>query len=293
MKPTLFLLLSLFGIFGTQAGCQPPSSSSGVQSLPATITSTTETRIDTAGKTLLARFPTPSGLTRVPADSLSFGSYLRNFPLLPHGSQVHYFDGSTKFREVHEAVLDIDVGKRDLQQCADAVMRLRAEYLYSRERDEDIHFNFTNGFTCDFASWKAGKRVAIEGNKTWWVQRGQPGREYATFRKYLTMVFSYAGTASLEKELKRVSLEDVQPGDVFIQGGFPGHAIIVMDVLIHATTGAKHLLLAQSYMPAQEIHILKNPENPTLSPWYDITEVESYLYTPEWTFERTDLKRFE
>lgn len=48
----------------------------------------------------------------------------------------------------------------------------------------------------------------------------------------------------------------------------------------------------QSYMPAQDMHILRNPLNADLSPWYaeDFGEV---LQTPEWTFDASDLKRFQ
>ena len=55
----------------------------------------------------------------------------------------------------------------------------------------------------------------------------------------------------------KVSIENIEIGDVFIQGGFPGHAIIVVD-LAENEVGEKCFLVAQSYMPAQEIHVLKN-----------------------------------
>jgi len=42
----------------------------------------------------------------------------------------------------------------------------------------------------------------------------------------------------------------------------------------------------------EEIQILKNPDNDKISPWYSINFGEE-LETPEWTFNKTDLKRFE
>ena len=56
------------------------------------------------------------------------------------------------------------------------------------------------------------------------------------------MVFMYAGTASLSRELPTVLYTSLQPGDVFIKGGSPGHAVIVMDVAIHPNTGKKVFL---------------------------------------------------
>ncbi len=51
----------------------------------------------------------------------------------PAGAPVLTYTGAPKWRQdVHVAVIDIDVGKRDLQQCADAIMRLRGEWLYGR-----------------------------------------------------------------------------------------------------------------------------------------------------------------
>ncbi|MGL4398136.1 MAG: DUF4846 domain-containing protein [Hyphomicrobium sp.] len=43
-------------------------------------------------------------------------------------------------------------------------------------------------------------------------------------------------------------------------------------------------------MPAQDIHILKNPANGDGSPWY--TPPTGVLVTPEWTFEPGAWRRF-
>ena len=104
-------------------------------------------------------------------------------------------------------------------------------------------------------------------------------------------IFNYAGTASLTKELKSKKIKEIEAGDVFIWGGFPGHAIIVVDVAEHTESGKKIFMVAQSYMPAQSIHILRNFNNHNLSPWYT-EDFGPQLETPEWTFERNSLKTF-
>lgn len=200
-------------------------------------------------------------------------------------------DGREKPNQAaHWAVLDIDAGSRDLQQCADAVIRLRAEYLYAASRCGDIRFNFTSGDRADFSRWLAGFSPAVNGNTVQWV----PGRarpdNYGTFRAYLDMVFTYAGTLSLAKELKPAAdVRQMRIGDVFIQGGSPGHAVIVVDMAAHPATGRRAFLLVQGYMPAQDLHVLRNPA--TGGPWYDLDFGPS-LRTPEWTFAPEHLRRF-
>jgi hypothetical protein len=250
-----------------------------------------DTLIFAEGKTVRERFLLPAGYLLPALPENSFESYLGNFPLKAAGSPVHHYDGSIKAKEVHAAVLDIDVGTEDLQQCADAVMRLRAEYLYKTGAYDKIHFNFTNGMRVDFRKWAEGNRLRITGNTTTWHKAAAPSSDYTAFRAYLTKIFQYAGTASLSKEMAPVAVEEVRAGDVFIKGGFPGHAVIVMSVATHQQTGNKLCLLAQSYMPAQEIHVLKNTNQPDLSPWYDLSQMAA-CYTPEWTFSKSDLKRF-
>ncbi|MCD8078909.1 MAG: DUF4846 domain-containing protein [Bacteroides sp.] len=245
-------------------------------------------------QTIGERILPPAGYVREELPGGSFGQYLRELPLLPEGSKVLLFDGNVKANQAAAyAVVDIDIGNRDLQQCADAVIRLRAEYLYQQKKYKEIHFNFTNGFRADYTKWAAGNRIRVDGNQvSWYVARAED-YTYPTFRAYLDFVFIYAGTASLAKELVKVDYQQLKAGDVFIQGGFPGHAVIVVDVAIHPQTGKKVYLLAQSYMPAQHIHVLTNPANRTLSPWYELEfTATGSVYTPEWTFEKSDLMRF-
>ena len=138
--------------------------------------------------------------------------------------------------------------------------------------------------------WKEGQRPKLVGRKMAWDKRASTDASYASFRRYMDIVFGYAGSASLARELDKVTdPRRVEAGDVFIQGGSPGHAVMVIDVAQDAA-GRRAVLLAQSYMPAQEIHILRNPASPD-SPWY-VIEGDGPLATPEWDFPEKSLRRF-
>ncbi|AEE53586.1 DUF4846 domain-containing protein [Haliscomenobacter hydrossis] len=248
--------------------------------------------INASGTSIATRIKLPKNYERIPATEGTFGAYLRKLPLKPDQSGVNLYDGRAKSANVHVAVLSIDVGTRDLQQCADAVMRLRAEYLFSQGRFQDIHFNFTNGFRCDYSKWREGYRMKVVGNKTSWYKKEPASAGYRSFRSYLDLVYTYAGTLSLEKELKPVKFTEMVLGDVLIRGGSPGHAVIVVDMAQNKSTGDKIFLLAQSYMPAQDIHILQNPNDAKLSPWYSINSPGDEVITPEWDFKKLQLRRF-
>lgn len=221
--------------------------------------------------TTIDEIPLPGGYSRLPASQDSFAAWLRNVKI-KKDRQVYLYNGDLKRNQSAQfAVLDLPVGKKDLQQCADAVMRMRAEYLYQHKRFDEISFSDNNGkkYTCPDAA------------------------DRARFEKYLENVFAYCGTASLEKQLKRVPIfRELQPGDVLIKGGYPGHAVMVMDVAADST-GHTIYLLAQSYMPAQDIHLLRNPLYENLNPWYSTEESDnSFIYSPEWTFSTKELRRW-
>jgi hypothetical protein len=244
------------------------------------------------GGTLAGRFPPPPGFSRVAAAAGSFGAWLRGLPLHPGKPAVRLHDGRLKGNQsAHAAVVAIDVGRRDLQQCADAVMRLYAEYLFARGCDEAVGFRFTSGHRAAWPAFRDGMRPTISGSSVSWSRTSRADGSYASFRRYLDLVFTYAGSLSLSRELEPVrDPARVEIGDVFIQGGSPGHAVLVADVA-QDRSGHRVFLLLQSYMPAQEIHVLNNPEGAP-SPWYRAA-ASGPLPTPEWSFRYEDLRRFK
>ena len=241
-------------------------------------------------ESLERRIPVPHGFKRIEVKPGSFADWLRHLPLKPGCPPVHLYNGALKDNQtVHVAVVDIDVGRRDLQQCADAVIRLRAEYLFTTPCSDKIAFHFTSGDFARWRDWGAGYRPKVKHNRVTWRRSARRDRSHANFRRYLATVFAYAGSASLQRELTPVTHPSaIQIGDVFIRGGHPGHAVIVVDAAQNAH-GERVFLLAQSYMPAQDIHILHSPED--VDPWYR-ARGSGDLLTPEWTFQYTDLRRF-
>ena len=212
--------------------------------------------------------PLPNGFARIKNEEGSFANWLLNVKL-KKDKTVFTFDGKRKANQtVQFAVLDISVGNQNLQQCADAVMRLRAEYLFASKKYSSIQFT-------------DNEKNSYQFNEPFTVGH---------LHQYLQKVFGMCGSASLSKQLHPVSLKDIEPGDVFIRGGFPGHAVMVMDVA-QDKEGEKIYLLAQSYMPAQDIHVLVNYANKNLSPWYFVNDDE-LIQTPEYIFRKEELKRW-
>jgi hypothetical protein len=249
---------------------------------------------DRRAEAILTRIAPPPGFQRTSLDAGSFGVWLRNLPLEPGRGVVHLYDGRPKpAQNLHVAVIAIDVGKRDLQQCADAVMRLRAEYLFANGQAQDVCFRAVSGDPMPYASYRAGLRPP-NGRAAPWVAKAAADASWTGFRTYLDRVFGIANTASLARELEPVrEPRSITAGDVYIEGahgGRFGHAVLVLDVAENAA-GDRVFLIAQSYMPAQGMHVLINPREPGLGPWYR-APANGSLETPEWSFPSGSLRRF-
>ena len=152
---------------------------------------------------------TPYGFTRTPATDGSFAAWLRSVQLKSDAT-VFLYNGDLKANQLAQfAVLNIPVGTKDLQQCADAVMRMRAQFLYDNNRFGEICFADNNGKKYQYANSSDG-----------------------SFERYLEKVFTYCGSLSLARQLKTTSIDAMKIGDVLIRGGSPGHAVIVVDMAV-------------------------------------------------------------
>lgn len=222
------------------------------------------------------------GFVRADVVAGSFGDYLRRLPLLPKDAKVTAFDGAVVDPAWAQAVVDLDVGTRDLQQCADSALRVYAEYRWQKNDVDTLSFHATSGDPLPWSRYRDGDRPVVKGNKiAWQAKKAKASSTHETFRRWLDDVFMWAGSKSIDKDTVAV-VGDVEAGDVLVKGGSPGHVLVVLDVA--AKGAARRVLIAQGYMPAQSFHVLG---------WFDVDE-EGGVTVPSWPgpFAKDARRRF-
>ena len=234
----------------------------------------------------------PQGFHYVDDGDSVYSNWLLDLDL-KKSKTVYLYNGKLKSnQDAQYAVMNIDIGKKDLIQCADAAIKLRADYLFENHLYDQMKFIATSGDEISFERWLKGVRWKEQVTKLVSYKINKEGSNIQQeYKLFMELVFSYCGTYSLAKQMNPVNDSRlIQPGDVFVYGGFPGHAVTIMAVAKNEQ-GEKIFLLSQGYMPAQDIHILKNYTNAELSPWYAISGLYP-LNTPQWQFENGSLKRW-
>ena len=211
---------------------------------------------------------------------------MRRQSLYPDGASVCTYRGANLPGADAAAVYQLSVGREGYQECADSIIRLWSEYFFTTGQTERIAFSLTNGYKTDYESWRSGKRVLAFGNVAWGMKLAGYDDSVQQFHNYLMAVMHYAGTRSLEAESKPVSVQDARAGDILVNGGSPGHAVVIVDEAINEA-GERCFLLAQGHMPAQSCHILTGAGD-AQNPWYtaeqlsgDSIPVSSYPFTGE------------
>ena len=218
----------------------------------------------------------------------SWQYFLQHLPL--KDAPIKDYTGSIISNQAkHIAIVNYDVGDKDLQQCADALMRLRAEYLFQQQKFKEIGFHFCSGGYYSWSMYCDGIKPALKGNGVQFISTQKLHKTtHESLRSYLDIVYAYANTISLCKELKHTDKFEV--GTVIITPGSPGHTCIVIDEKTNAS-GEKLFKLAEGYMPAQSIYVLSDPYDEKINPWYRLNKSE--ILTASYDFTNYELKKFE
>jgi hypothetical protein len=242
---------------------------------------------------LESRFPVPAGYHRVPLTKGSFGEWLRRLPVTKGKAVVRSFNGRL-LRAPAAAVVPLDIGSGDVQQCADSVLRLHAEFQWKRGAADELSIHFTSGDESNWKAWREGERFEIAGSRVKRTQNKAVNNTHIEFRKWLQHSFLYAGTRSLKLDSTAVPLtEALQPGDFFASPGSPGHAVIILDVA-HAPGKPPVALLGQGFMPAQSFHVLEDRGAHMIDGWFVLPDgPDGQLINPSWSpFPRSSALRF-
>jgi hypothetical protein len=241
---------------------------------------------------LEARFAAPEGYSRLRVDPDGWEAWLRGLPLEPRRTTVLAYDGRTLDRPA-AAIVRMDVGRGDLQQCADSAIRLHAEFLWA-SGSTDAAYHFTSGDRSAWADWRDGERFVISGSRVERVRTGPRTSGHGAYRSWLQYVFRYAGTRSLRLDTDPVPEESpLRAGDLFVEPGSPGHAVVVLDIAENAS-GRRVALMGQGFMPAEEFHVLELRHARVLDGvWFALPGSGEMIVTPSWRpFRRKDARRF-
>lgn len=220
---------------------------------------------------IYTKFNTPEGYRRIKSHD-KFGDFIRGLQLKPDFSRVTNFDGTEKKnKDSYVAVIDLPNPSKNIQYNENAIYRLRAEYLFQNKLYNKINFK-------------------LNKNLQSYEEFNKGDHSYPVFLNYIEYIFSSNKKNSLINDVEKINWNDMQIGDIIYQyANFKSHAVIVVDMAINKN-GKKIFLLAQSFYPSQEIHILSNPNNSKISPWYENSS--KTILTPEWRFMTNDLMRF-
>ena len=239
--------------------------------------------------------PTPTGYQRIELNqdivNLEFAKWLRTVPVLSR-NEVYSYKGKILHRRA-DGIIPLSVGNRDVQQCADSILRIYSEFLWYTEQSSKWGIHFTSGDLSTWKNWSEGERFRI-GKKVERYMTDTKDDSYEQYQKWLKHSFLYAGTLSLHKDAIKVPLEDnIQPGDFFLTGGSPGHVVMILDIA--QREGSPPIgIVAQGFMPAQEFHIIRGSGKHVVDNWFALPTTEKQALTiPNWKpFRRKDLYRF-
>ncbi|XDD51870.1 DUF4846 domain-containing protein [Leptospira sp. WS92.C1] len=197
----------------------------------------------------------PSHANRIRYPQHSFPDFVQNLPL--KSEKVLWTHDQKNIIGRYDTIAVVDLPllfKDDLEQCADYSMRVWAEY-------HKQNGSLNRFYLFDYN----GNRKQFRGS----------GLSYVAF---LRKVFVSSNSYSLKRGGAAIQETDLRPGDLFVQNenGGIGHVSMILDTAV-GKEGKKFYLIGFSFMPAQEMHIEKAPNQFGAKGWFTYNGFISYL----------------
>lgn len=216
----------------------------------------------------------PQGYVRTDVKANSFAQYLRGLPVRKQGA-IKLWNGSRLPINTYDSIAVLDVPlmfNEDLEQCADFTMRLWADYHFDSGTLDKLELFDFYGRAKPFS--KSGKR----------------------YRDYLHWHMTYSNSYSIKLGALEVSsIDELRAGDMFVQNDSEegiGHVSMVIDEAINAA-GEKQFLVGYSFMPAQQFHIERAPNELGSSGWFTGEGYRHYAELQFGAFGNVALRRYE
>ncbi len=235
-------------------------------------------------ETLFGRIPEPFAFERQPLEAGSFAAWLRYLPLLPGKPDLLRFNGAlSSHQQAYYAILDVPIGNQDAVHGVEAALLLKSLYMLSHGDESAISILLNSGAAVSYAQWQQGYRFVSRGNEVFWEQGPRRGTGWQDVLDFLVSAFPLTNTGALREVTVKIPPAELTNGSMLFHDAASGHVVIVLDVAIHPQTGDKLFLLAQGFTPAHQLHVLVNPKDPTISPWYRLYPDQT-LETPLYIF---------
>jgi hypothetical protein len=225
---------------------------------------------------LVERIAVPAGYERAPVPDRSFAAWLRHLPVASEETPVTTVNETVVLAADHPnlaAVVALRPRAERLLNGVNILIRLRAEYCWTAQRTEALVFHFTSGHLAGWRAWSLGDRPFVDGRNV--AFRRVVGRDDSrdSFCMYLETVFRYASLPSLLADTRPADDRRIEAGDILVQRGRPGHALMVLDIATDAR-GRLRVLLGQGGRPAQAFHVLQSDAGTAWFPFMQTRGIE-------------------
>jgi hypothetical protein len=228
-----------------------------------------------------------------PDDPNSWSEWLRLLPLAASGTPVRNYRGEIVVPGDDEqlaAVVAIDIGSRDLQQSADVLLRLHAEWRWYRGELRMLYLSDSK-LELPLQKWGAGERLVAAGGQPKWVAQAaaKPKLDGVDFREYLEAVLAWSDGQALVAESVPLAPEGLEPGAFFLRQGHPADVLVVLDVAT-SPAGERAMLLAHARNPSENIHVIR-PTRDTV--WFPVRTHQPVRVPRAPPFGWKDLRRMK